>query len=182
MNESTNYIIRPLQDSENHLLRNFLYEAIYIPEGVEPPSKDVVELPELKVYIENFGKKKDDYCLVAETDGKIIGAVWVRIMNDYGHVDDETPSLSISLYKEYRNKGIGSRLMQEIIKLLVSKGYKHVSLSVQKANYAVNMYLKLGFKTIKETDEEFIMVKEFKVTNVSCQENTVTGWTKKPCT
>ena len=75
-------------------------------------------------------------------------------MNDYGHVDDETPSLSISLYKEYRDKGIGSRLMQEIIKLLVSKGYKHVSLSVQKANYAVNMYLKLGFKTIKETDEE----------------------------
>lgn len=71
--------------------------------------------------------------------------------------------------------------MQEIIKLLVRKGYKHVSLSVQKANYAVNMYLKLGFKTIKETDEEFIMVKEFKVTNVSCQENTVTGWTKKPC-
>lgn len=160
MNESTNYIIRPLQAGEHHLLRNFLYEAIYIPEGVEPPSKDVVELPELKVYIENFGKKKDDYCLVVETDGKVVGAAWVRIMNDYGHVDDETPSLSISLYKEYRDKGIGSRLMQEIIKLLVSKGYKHVSLSVQKANYAVNMYLKLGFKTIKETDEEFIMVKE----------------------
>lgn len=56
MNESTNYIIRPLQAGEHHLLRNFLYEAIYIPEGVEPPSKDVVELPELKVYIENFGK------------------------------------------------------------------------------------------------------------------------------
>ena len=68
MNESTNYIIRPLQAGENHLLRNFLYEAIYIPEGAEPPSKDVVELPELKVYIENFGKKKDDYCLVAETE------------------------------------------------------------------------------------------------------------------
>ena len=121
MNESTNYIIRPLQAGENHLLRNFLYEAIYIPEGAEPPSKDVVELPELKVYIENFGKKKDDYCLVAETDGKVVGAAWVRIMNDYGHVDDETPSLSISLYKEYRNKGIGSRLMQEIIKLLVPR-------------------------------------------------------------
>ena len=57
-------------------------------------------------------------CLVAETDGKVIGAVWVRIMNDYGHVDDETPSLSISLYKEYRSRGIGSRLMQEIMKLL----------------------------------------------------------------
>jgi len=39
---------------------------------------------------------------VAEVDGKIVGAVWVRIMNDYGHIDNETPSLAISLYKEYR--------------------------------------------------------------------------------
>ena len=45
-------------------------------------------------------------------------------MNDYGHVDDETPSLSISLYKEYRNRGIGSKLMKEIIKELESNGYK----------------------------------------------------------
>lgn len=58
MNGSTNYIIRHLQGSENHLLREFLYEAIYIPEGVIPPSKEVVDLPELKLYIENFGKKK----------------------------------------------------------------------------------------------------------------------------
>ncbi len=158
MNESINYIIRPLQISENHLLKDFLYEAIYIPEGIEPPSKDVVDLPELKVYIENFGTKKDDYCLIAESDGNAVGAVWVRIMHDYGHIDDETPSLSISLYKKYRNKGIGSRLMKEMIKLLGSKGYKNVSLSVQKVNYAVNMYLKQGFKTIKETDEEFIML------------------------
>jgi len=80
-------------------------------------------------------------------------------MNDYGHVDNNTPSLSISLYKEYRNKGIGKQLMIEMIMLLRNKGYKQVSLSVQKANYAVKMYLKLGFKTIKETEDEFVMVK-----------------------
>ena len=34
MNGSAKYIIRHLQGSENHLLREFLYEAIYIPEGV----------------------------------------------------------------------------------------------------------------------------------------------------
>lgn len=159
MDNVANYIVRPLYPGETCLMKDFLYEAIFIPEGVEPPSKDVVELPELKLYIEDFGKKKDDHCLVAECDGKVIGAVWVRIMNDYGHVDDETPSLSISLYKEYRNKGIGGQLMKEMIKLLESRGYRHVSLSVQKANYAVRMYLKLGFRIMKETGEEFIMVK-----------------------
>ena len=147
MNGSAKYIIRHLQGSENHLLREFLYEAIYIPEGVKPPSKDVVDLPELKLYIEDFGKKKDDFCLVADCEGKVVGAVWVRIMNDYGHVDDRTPSLSISLYKE-------------MFRLLESKGYSRVSLSVQKANYAVRMYLKLGFKIIHETEEEFVMLKD----------------------
>lgn len=160
MDKSINYTIRPLRTDETCLLRDFLYEAIYISEGVEPPSKEVVDLPELKVYIEDFGKKKDDCCLVAEYNGKVIGAVWTRIMNDYGHVDDETPSLSISLYPEYRSKGIGSRLMSEMIELLDRKGYNRVSLSVQKANYATNMYLKLGFKIVKETTEEFVMVKE----------------------
>ena len=150
MNGSAKYIIRHLQGSENHLLREFLYEAIYIPEGVKPPSKDVVDLPELKLYIEDFGKKKDDFCLVADCEGKVVGAVW----------DDRTPSLSISLYKEYRSKGIGSHLMREMFRLLESKGYSRVSLSVQKANYAVRMYLKLGFKIIHETEEEFVMLKD----------------------
>ena len=95
---------------------------------------------------------------MAEVDGKIIGAVWVRIMNDYGHIDDETPSLAISLYKEYRGFGIGSVMMKEILALLKTHGYKQVSLSVQKTNYAAKMYLKVGFKIVRENEEEYIMI------------------------
>ena len=160
MSNAINYKTRPLRQEETFLLREFLYEAIFIPKGIETPSKEVINAPELKLYIENFGTKKDDFCLVADCAGKVIGAVWVRIMNDYGHIDNQTPSLSISLYKEYRNKGIGSHLMNEMLASLKDKGYNRVSLSVQKANYAVNMYLKLGFKIIKETLEEFLMVNE----------------------
>lgn len=49
--------------------------------------------------------------------------------------------------------------MRVMIEKLKEKGYGRVSLSVQKANYAFRMYLKLGFVVIKETDEEFVMVK-----------------------
>ncbi len=79
-------------------------------------------------------------------------------MNDYGHIDDETPSLAISLYKEYRGFGIGTAMMKEILALLKSHGYSRVSLSVQKANYATKMYLKIGFEIVKENEEEYIMV------------------------
>lgn len=160
MDKSMPYIIRALKPDETPLLRDFLYEAIFIPEGVEAPPRNIIDLPELKIYIEDFGTKKDDYCLVADYNGKVIGAVWTRIMHDYGHVDDTTPSLSISLYKEYRNKGIGHRLMEAIIENLQEKSYRQISLSVQKANYAVDMYLKLGFTITKETIDEYIMVKK----------------------
>ena len=150
--------IRELKSDETDLLRDFLYEAIFIPEGVEPPAREIIEQPELKIYYENFGTGRADHCIVAEDDDKVIGAVWTRIMNDYGHIDDETPSFAISLFKEYRGLGIGTQLMKEMLTLLKDKGYGRVSLAVQKANYAVRMYDKVGFKIIDENDEEFIMV------------------------
>lgn len=150
--------IREIQKQEYPLLDNFLYEAIFIPEGIEPPPKTIITSPELQIYVERFGALKDDWGLVAEVDGKIVGAVWVRIMNDYGHIDDETPSLAISLYKEYRGFGIGTAMMKEILALLKFHGYSQVSLSVQKANYAVKLYLKVGFTIIRENEEEYIMV------------------------
>ena len=152
------YTIREIQKQEYPLLDNFLYEAIFIPEGIEPPPKSIISSPELQVYVEHFGESKDDWGLVAEVGGKIVGAVWVRIMNDYGHIDDETPSLAISLYKKYRGFGIGTAMMKEILTLLKSHRYSRVSLSVQKANYAAKMYLKIGFEIVRENEEEYIMV------------------------
>ena len=151
------YKIREIRKNEYSILFDFLYEAIFIPEGMDKPPKSIIEQPELQVYIEDFGKK-DDWCLVAEVKRKIVGAVWVRIMDDYGHIDDETPSFAISLYEEYRNMGIGTALMRDMLELLKNKGYKQTSLSVQKANYAVRMYQKVGFEVIDENEEEYIMV------------------------
>ncbi|MBR6695735.1 MAG: GNAT family N-acetyltransferase [Oscillospiraceae bacterium] len=152
------YNIRKIEEKEYILLEDFIYEAIFIPEGVSPPPKSIINQPDLQVYIKDFGKEKDDICLVAETDDKVVGAVWVRDMNDYGHIEDGVPSFAISLYKPYRNYGIGTALMTTMISELRQRGYKKASLAVQKENYAVKMYRKVGFEVIRETEEEFIMV------------------------
>ena len=133
------FLIRKLSIEESDLLKDFLYEAIFIPEGVEAPARDIVERPELRIYYDDFGSRPGDHCFAAETEGNVVGAVWTRIMNDYGHVDDETPSFAISLLPDFRNKGIGTRLMREMLSLLKECGYKQASLAVQKANYAVRM-------------------------------------------
>ena len=153
-----NYNIRKIKDDEYALLNDFLYEAIFIIEGVQAPSKSVINLPELQVYVLDFGKKEDDICFVAEDDEKVIGAVWARVMNDYGHIEDGIPSFAISLYKEYRGYGIGTALMKKMLYELKQRGYEKTSLSVQKSNYAVKMYKNVGFEIVDENEEEYIMV------------------------
>ena len=153
-----NYLIRELRQNEMEVLDTFLYEAIFIPKGVSAPSKDIINQPELQVYVKNFGEDKGDLCLVAQVENEIVGAVWVRIMNDYGHIDDETPSFAISLLKEYRNYGIGTELMRQMLKKLKMQGYRQASLAVQKMNYAVRMYTNVGFEIVDENDQAYIMI------------------------
>ena len=83
-------------------------------------------------------------------------------MKDYGYVDDETPSFAISLYREYRGQGIGTKLMLAMLAKLREKGFARASLAVQKANVAERMYEKVGFHTVSENEEEYIMVCDFR--------------------
>lgn len=91
----SDYAIRLLRSDEVYLLKDFLYEAIFIPKGMKAPPKTIVNQSELRVYTDDFGAREGDYCLVADFGGKVVGAVWTRLMNGYGHIDDETPSLAI---------------------------------------------------------------------------------------
>ena len=152
------YIIREMLEYEYSLLDEFIYEAIFIPEDAPVPEKSIINNPDIQVYIAGFGTKKDDCGIVAEVNNKIVGAAWVRVMNDYGHIDDETPSLAISLYKEYRGLGIGTALMKELLAILKDKGYNRTSLAVQKANYALKMYQDVGYEIVDENEQEYIMV------------------------
>lgn len=151
-------IIREMQKDEYCLLSDFLYEAIYIPDGMAAPPKSVITCPELQVYIADFGNSIHDKALVAEVDGNIVGAIWARIMNDYGHLDENTPSLAMSVIKSYRGMGIGTSLLTQMLSAEKVAGYAKLSLSVQKDNYAVRMYKKAGFNTVDENNEEYIMV------------------------
>ncbi len=52
------YIIRDIKQKELYILKKMLYEAIYQSVGSEPLSMDVIETPEISVYIDNFSKKR----------------------------------------------------------------------------------------------------------------------------
>ena len=77
--------------------------------------KSIINCPELQEYVFEFGKRKDDRALVAEVQGNVVGAIWVRIMNDYGHINNDTPSLAMSVFQKYRGQGIGTSFIATVI-------------------------------------------------------------------
>ena len=157
------YVIRHMRLAEHPLLERFLYEAIYVPEGYTGavPYSVIYDDPKCRAAFEGFGMRSDDLALVAEAEGKVVGACWVRTTDEYGHMDDETPSFSLSVLKPYRGRGIGSALMGRLINELREAGYRRTSLSVQKENPALHLYERLGFRIVGygADQSEWLMVR-----------------------
>jgi len=159
--------IREIAKAEYPLLEDFIYTAIYLSPGQEPPPRDVIFDPEIYIYVDGFGDKPGDCGVVAEYDGKIIGMAWTRIIPAYGHIDNSTPELAISVLPEFRGQEIGTMLMTKLFELLYECGYRRTSLSVQKNNPAVRFYQRLGYEITEEKldhigQEDYIMVKDLK--------------------
>lgn len=151
-------IIRPIKKNEIMLLTEFLYEAIFQKDSNNLAPRTIIQDSSLWIYIEEFGTKKDDHCFIAEIDGKIVGAVWVRCIKAFGHIEDNVPEFAISTYPQYRGKGIGTALMRKMLERLKLYGYSKTSLAVQKDNYAVEMYQKVGFTICDENEQEYLMI------------------------
>lgn len=152
------YTVRKMTSNEYGVLSDFTYKAIFIPDGAVAPPKTIVNTPELRIYYDKFGQFPLDTAFAAEFQGKVVGAAWARIINDYGHVNDDTPSVAIAVLEDHRGKGIGTALLEKLLAELGHFGISAASLSVQKENPAVHLYERLGFVTVKETEEEFVML------------------------
>lgn len=159
----TDLKIRRIKATEIKFLEDMLFEAIYIPEGEPCLPRSIIKDPSLAKYIENWGKDNSDIALVAETNEKLIGAIWVRKFSEtnkgYGYIDETIPEMGMAIYSEYRNKGIGKRFIEEMKLTLQEKDFKAVSLNVDKANYAFKFYQKEGFETVSETETSATMIK-----------------------
>lgn len=164
--------VREIIPADYQALEDFLYHAIFVPPGVEAPPRDIIHHPDVFIYIDGFGSKSGDMGVVAEADGRIVGAAWERIIPAFGHVDDKTPELAISVLPEYRGRGVGAAMMARLFELLRESGYRQTSLAVQKMNAAVRFYQRLGYETVRESVEEFIMVKDLRDTRAEADSAT----------
>lgn len=158
--------IRPLLYSELDFLEDMLFEAIYLPPDQKKDlSRDILRNPDLLKYFENWGRV-GDVALAAEDSRSLkgpIGAVWGRLFSaenqSYGFINEHTPELSIGVIEDYRNQGIGTKLIRAICTEYRKKGYKQVSLSVDGRNPCFNLYQREGFVPYDDNEGSITMLK-----------------------
>lgn len=154
--------IREIKPDEHFFLEEMLNEAIFVADENRKAQILIEIRSDLLKYFENFGRG-GDIGLVAVDGGILIGAIWARLFDkqsgSYGFVDEETPELGMAVVPAYRNRGIGSLLIQELFRKLRESGYTTVSLSVNKANQALNLYKRSGFQIFSEDENAFTMLK-----------------------
>ncbi|MBX9806772.1 MAG: GNAT family N-acetyltransferase, partial [Flavobacteriaceae bacterium] len=109
-----------------------------------------------KIFIEQQFSAQHDYYkknylgakfYVIEKENTTIGRLYI----DFFFEDKGVRIIDITLLPDWRNKNIGSSILKEILKK-ASKANRNVTIHVESFNPAMNLYKKLGFTKISETN------------------------------
>ena len=97
-------------------------------------------------YIAKIENSCDDVMLIAKDDDKIVGtASLARLPRRLAHRGD----VSVSVLRAYWNKGIGGRLLAEVIDFARNNSFEAIDLQVRSDNLAaIHLYEKFGFEKI----------------------------------
>ena len=133
------------KSSDKYINRLIEYKKITIYEYAKDLSNE--EIDKINKYVTSeVPKLINDYCNII-VDNKIVGCL-LLINKDDGKLLDE-----IYLEEEYRNKGIGTEIIKDIL-----NNNDIVYLWVYKENKkAISLYKKLGFNVIEETESRYYM-------------------------
>ncbi|MDZ5713323.1 GNAT family N-acetyltransferase [Jeotgalibacillus haloalkalitolerans] len=143
--------VRQMKEDEHDFFLEMLYESIYITE--DKPSKEVLlSSDEMRKYHEDWGRPGDEV-LVAEENGELTGAIWYRQFTKehpgYGFAGSDVPEIGMAVRADKRGKGVGRKLLEEVVSHAMNQGYDSLSLSVDPYNHqAVKLYKDFGFEKV----------------------------------
>jgi len=92
-------------------------------------------------------ENKDYLCLVAETNGEVVGFIDIWAFPDVSHGAYLAQIQNLVVTEKIRGKGIGTRLIEEVISFFKKRKYHELHVWTEKENRgAVRLYKRLGFR------------------------------------
>ncbi|MBD2496367.1 GNAT family N-acetyltransferase [Nostoc sp. FACHB-280] len=151
MNDS----IRLLTPEDEPFLWQMLCEAAHIQQEGKT-IQDVMNNPDLARYVQGWGRKADlGFVAIHTNTHQPVGAAWIRLLTGenrgYGYIDDFTPELAIATLPEYRNQGIGTKLLTHLL-TTARKSYPAISLSIRSTNPALQLYQRFGWQVVPDSE------------------------------
>jgi ribosomal protein S18 acetylase RimI-like enzyme len=143
------------------LLQEMLVEAIaWRPDTPRPTVEEVLASPHFALYVEGWGRT-GDLGVIAEEDGRPLGACWCRLFTDaehgYGFVEPSVPELSLAVRREARGRGVGTALLGALVDRARACRHHALSLSVEEDNHAVHLYERVGFVRVRRNGNAWTM-------------------------
>jgi len=161
---------RPIFRIDEPFLWEMLYYAAHIDEEPGSSVETIETNPFLTKYVVNWGLP-GDLGMLAYAVGSLqpLGAAWLRVFRggekNCDVIDDDTPELAIAVVPSCTGKGIGARLLAQLLST-AAPSYPAVYLNVRATNPAKRLYERFGFAVIGELTNRvggtsFHMVKSF---------------------
>ena len=157
-------LLRESQQSDIPFLRKILYEAVFWRAIANRPYfEEGLASPDVSKALADWGERDGDTAVIAMVNSVPAGASWYRYWSDdnyiIGYIDEVTPILAIGVCRDYRQQGIGKKMMEWIIDSAAKQAVQRISLSVSKDNFALNLYRQQGFQEYADRGDAFTMVR-----------------------
>ncbi|WP_435206989.1 GNAT family N-acetyltransferase [Micromonospora sp. bgisy143] len=158
----TTFRIRTATSADHGFLVDMLVQAVnWLPER-NWSREEILAKPELAHYVAGWMRPADFGVVAADPADRPVGAAWCRQLTaadpGYGYVSDDVPELTLGVVDSWRNRGVGRALLRAVLSVAAERGLPKVSLSVERANFAAQLYASEGFRTVKSFDDADTMV------------------------
>jgi GNAT superfamily N-acetyltransferase len=145
--------LRPASSADRDFLGSMVVAAVNWDRDRPPKNRDeVLADPRNAHYVEGWPRPSDVGAVALSHSGAPIGAAWLRLFPSddagYGFVAADVPELSLGVVDGWRGRGVGRRLLRDVVRRGAAAGFERVSLSVERANRARQLYVDEGFLVV----------------------------------
>ena len=163
----TDFNIRPAGSDDAEFLADMLVETVnWLPER-NWPREQIMADPALAHYVTGWMRLDDFGVMAVDGADQPVGAAWFRCLTaadpGYGYVGDDVPELTVGVVEQWRGRGVGRALVRAALDAARDRGVRAVSLSVERANFAAQLYAAEGFRTVESLEDSDTMVAEIRI-------------------
>jgi GNAT superfamily N-acetyltransferase len=146
------WIIRDAAAGDGEFMADMLVEAVnWSPEWKPRTRRRVLSSPATSRYIAGW-PRGTDLGVIAGAGGAPVGAAWLRFFapddHGYAYVAADVPELTIGVVASWRGRGAGRALLRAVAARAAAAGVARISLSVERKNFARDLYLSEGYQVI----------------------------------